>query len=198
MSLWLGNFGVHRLLDQKGRRTWSPSGTPSFIHPHLPVLGKSPACSLTAVPQLMQPEPHSHGDVAAELLRVVLWGVTNCFQFQFSIPTPSAVPLELGTSLNRDLAMAQLDTVHVLAQPWDQAWESLSLGFQSEESEWKKYILSHFFPPSPPHSELHCCKAGAPFKSPTSSCKQICCPSQPRYPKVSVSCWRHNFLFIFS
>lgn len=85
------------------------------------------------------------------------------------------------------LAMAQLDTKQVLAQPWDQAWESLHLGFQSEEPEGKKYVLSHLLPPSPPHSELHCYKAGAPFMSPASSCKQLCCCSQPSYPKVSVA-----------
>lgn len=76
--------------------------------------------------------------------------------------------------------MAQLDTMHVLAQPWDQAWVSLNLRVKSQ-SEKKNNFFSHLLPLSPPHSKLHCYKAGAPFMSPTSSCKQICCPSQPRY-----------------
>lgn len=165
-SLCLGNFGVHHLLGQRDRGTWTPPGTPSSLHPHSPVLGKSPACSSSPVPQLMQPESCLCGDVAAEFLRAVLWGVTGCFKLQFSIPTPSSVPQDLDTSLNRELAMAQLDTMHVLAQPWDQLWESLNLGFQNEESEWKKFILFHLLPPSPIPFRAALLQNGCPFHVP--------------------------------
>lgn len=156
-----------------------------FLPPSpLPVLGKSSACSLTPVPQPMQPESCLCGDVPAEFLRVVLWGVPDCFRLQFSIPTPSAVPQEVGTPLSVELAMAQLVTMHVLAQ----LRERLNLGFQSEESEWKKYVLSHLLPPSPTPLRAALLQSWCPLVSPTSSCEEICCPSQPRYPKVSVSC----------
>lgn len=37
--------------------------------------------------------------------------------------------------------MAQLDTMHVLAQPWDQAWVSLNLRVKSQSEKKKKLLF---------------------------------------------------------